>query len=108
MGMFVASVITSPPIIPAHSHAKDEIIIPCFSLILLELYESKYFTNKKPNMIEIALGTMKLTTLNSKKIKSIINGIRHITPIPIISIPKFLATIFKSVLDIYLINYNIK
>ena len=44
----------------------------------------------------------------SKKIKSIINGIRHITPIPIISIPKFLATIFKSVLDIYLINYNIK
>ena len=89
---------------------KDEIIIPCFSLIPLEVYESKYFINKKPNPIEIALGTIKLNISNSRYIKSTIIGIKHIIPIPTISIPEFLATIFKSVLEIYLIKlyYNYK
>lgn len=59
---------------------------------------------KNPSMMETAAGVTKLIMSNSKYIKSNINGIRHMNPIPIINIPEFLATILKSVCVIYLIN----
>ena len=103
IGMFVDNVKTIPPIILAHNHAKDEIIIPCLSRIFLGVEFSKYFLKATPKAIEIAAGITKLMTSNSKYIKSNINGTRHIIPIPIIRYPESLATINKSLLVIYLI-----
>lgn len=57
----------------------------------------------KPQTIEINAGIRKSIALNSKYIKSTTIGIKHITPIPIIKMPKFLIMISKSLLSMYLI-----
>ena len=58
----------------------------------------------KPAHTDIIAGITYPTILNSKYIKSTMIGTKHITPIPIISMPEFLAIMNKSVLLIYLIN----
>ena len=88
----------------AHSHAMDDIIIPCFNRILLCVYLSKALIQIIPTQIDIKEGITNPIALNSRNIKSTIIGIKYNIPIPIISRPEFLATINKSVLLIYLID----
>ena len=65
-GRFVARANTNPPIILAHSHANEDIIIPCLSRIRLGGYFSKYFENMIPIIPEIPAGMIKQSMLNSK------------------------------------------
>ena len=55
----VASEITTPPTIPAHIQAIDEIIIPCFSFILLLEYLSRVFIHMYPKITEKTPGIIK-------------------------------------------------
>ena len=55
----VASEITTPPMTLAHIQAIDEIIIPCFNLILLLEYLSRDFIHMYPKMTEKTPGIIK-------------------------------------------------
>ena len=66
IGIPVEKVKTSPPIKLAQSHAKDDIIIPCFKRMFFLAVFLKYSLKKYPKTIEIIAGTTKLTMSNSK------------------------------------------
>ena len=103
MPMPVTKYRISPQIKLAHNHESEEIIIACFRRILLIEYFFNIFIHANPKIIEIRDGMRKPIALNSRYIKSTTIGTKHITPIPIIKRPIFLATINKSFLLTYLI-----
>ena len=66
IGMFVANIKMSPPIILAHTQAKVEIIIPCLRRTALFTRVSKIVLKSTPKPIEMHAGITKLTISNSK------------------------------------------